>query len=106
MISQRAEDDLVRIYAYLYIQYDPEAAERFRLLAEKALLQLGQHTDIGPHPGWATRHQQVRFWVISRTNYIVYYEDTVSIERILDGRRDVHRIIELGVEEEPDDRQE
>ena len=34
-------------------------------------------------------------------NYLIYYEpgkDAVSIERVLDGRRDVRRIIEKGVE--------
>lgn len=106
VISQKAEDDLARLYTYLRTQYDIEAAERFRIRAEKALLVLGQHPDIGPHPGWATRHQHLRFWIISKTNYIIYYEsleDKVSIERVLDGRRDVHRIIELGLEGEPED---
>jgi plasmid stabilization system protein ParE len=106
VIGQRAEDDLARIYAYLRTQYDLEAAERFRVRAEKAFLQLGQHPDIGPHPGWATRHQRLRFWMINKSNYIIYYESLdkmISIERVLDGRRDVHRIIELGIEEEGDD---
>jgi plasmid stabilization system protein ParE len=105
IISQRAEDDLVRIYAYLRTQYDLEAAERFRTRAEKALLQLGQHPEIGPHPGWATCHQRLRFWIISKSNYIIYYEaleEKISVERVLDGRRDVHRIIELGIEDDPE----
>ena len=106
VISQRAEDDLTRIYSYLRIQYDLDAAERFRLRAERALSQLGQHPEIGPHPGWATRHQRLRFWIISKSNYIIYYEvleGSVSIERVLDGRRDVRRIIELGFENEPEE---
>lgn len=40
----------------------------------------------------------------SRTRYIIYYEcreTEVSIERVLDGRRDVQRILELGMEGEP-----
>jgi hypothetical protein len=44
----------------------------------------------------------LRFWVISKTNYLIYYfpiKDGVSIERVLDGRRDVGRIINLGVDE-------
>jgi hypothetical protein len=47
----------------------------------------------------------LRFWVISRTNFLIYYlpdERGVSIERVLDGRRDVARIIERGREEPPD----
>jgi len=105
VISEKAEDDLARIYAYLKSRYDPDAAEHFRMRAEKALKRLEQQPGLGPHTGWATRHQQLRFWVISRTNYIIYYEaqtDQVSIERVLDGRRDVHRIVELGIEEPPD----
>ena len=105
VISQKAEDDLARIYSYL-TRYDMDAAERFPIRAENALLLLGQHPDVGPHPAWATQHQQIRFWIISKSNYIIYYEsraDSVSIERVLDGRRDVHRIIELGLENDPED---
>jgi plasmid stabilization system protein ParE len=105
VISQQAEDDLARIYSYLRIHNDIDTAERFRLRAERALTQLGQHPEIGPHPAWATRHHRLRFWIISKSNYIIYYEpleDKVSIERVLDGRRDVHRIIELGFEDEPE----
>src|SRR6266852_7778940 len=105
VIAEKAEDDLARIYADLRHRYDLETADHFRMRAEKALKQLGQQPEMGPHPGWATSHQQLRFWVISRTNYIIYYEaqtDQVSIERVLDGRRDVHRVVELGIEESPD----
>ena len=106
VISREAEDDLARIYTYLCTRYDLEAAERFRIRAEKALILLSEHPDIGPHPGWATRHQRLRFWIVSKSNYIIYYEsmhDKISIERVLDGRRNVHRIIELGLEDEPDE---
>jgi plasmid stabilization system protein ParE len=102
LISARAEADLARVYADLAIHYDIDAAERFRMRAERALGQLGTHAFLGPHPAWATRHKRLRFWVISKSNYILYYEalqDAVSIERILDGRRDVHRIVELGIED-------
>jgi len=40
--------------------------------------------------------------VISRSGYVIYYEsrrEDVSIERVLDGRRDVCRIIEFGSED-------
>jgi hypothetical protein len=39
---------------------------------------------------------------------MIYYqpdEHGVSIERVLDGRRDVARIIELGLEDPPDQEQ-
>ena len=101
LISQRAEEDLARIYAYIASRH-PGAAERFRIEAEKALASLGQNPELGPRPGWKTRHTRLRFWVISRFhNYLIYYEpgpNAVSIEGILDGRRDVRRIIEQGVE--------
>ncbi len=103
LISQRAEGDLASIYAFLFARAAPDVAERFRSDAERALAHLSRHPQTGPHPGWATRHRALRFWVISRTPYIIYYEcrgDIVSIERVLDGRREVRRIIELGIEDE------
>lgn len=106
VISDKAAGDLARIYAWLSTNRDPDTSERFRIRTERALKQLGTHPELGPHPGWTTRHQKLRFWVISNTNYIIYYEstaDSVSIERVLDGRRDVHRIVESGAEEPPDD---
>ena len=105
LISQRAEGDLARIYAFLFVQAAPDVAERFRSDAEHALAHLSRHPRTGPHPGWATRHRALRFWVISRTPYIIFYEchgDAVSIERVLDGRRDTHRIVELGLEDAPE----
>ncbi len=105
LISQRAEGDLARIYTFLYSQAAPDVAERFRGNAERALAHVGRNPETGPHPAWATGHRALRFWVISRTPYIIYYElhgGTVSIERVLDGRRDVHRIIELGTEDAPE----
>ncbi|MEY2407767.1 MAG: ParE toxin of type toxin-antitoxin system, parDE [Verrucomicrobiota bacterium] len=101
VISRRAEEDLARIYASIAARH-PGAAERFRIEAEKALASLGRNAELGPRPGWKTRHTRLRFWVISRFhNYLIYYEpgqDAVSIERVLDGRRDVTRIVEEGVE--------
>jgi plasmid stabilization system protein ParE len=44
----------------------------------------------------------LRFWVISRIHYLIYYlldDQGVGIERVLDGRHDVARMIELGTEE-------
>jgi plasmid stabilization system protein ParE len=77
-------------------------------LAQKATELLVQHPQAGPHPRWATRHKTLRYWVIGRTNFMIYYqpdEHGVSIERVLDGRRDVARIIELGLEDPPDQEQ-
>ncbi|HWX20594.1 MAG TPA: type II toxin-antitoxin system RelE/ParE family toxin [Candidatus Binatia bacterium] len=103
-ISGRAEADLVQIYAYLAVHRGVDAAERFRKSAGMALDQLGKHPALGPHPGWATRHTDLHFWVITRSSYLIFYESCgaeVSIERVLDGRRDVRRIIESRLEEPP-----
>ena len=101
LISRLAEEDLARIYASIAARH-PDAAERFRSEAEKALTSLSRNPELGPCPGWKTGHSRLRFWIISRFhNYLIYYEsgkDTVSIERVLDGRRDVRRIMEEGIE--------
>jgi plasmid stabilization system protein ParE len=104
-ISARAQSDLDRIFASIYVRQRPEAADRFLVLAREATAFLVQHPLAGPHPRWATRHTTLRFWVISRTNFLIYYlpdEQGVSIERVLDGRRDVARIMDLGLEDPPD----
>lgn len=107
LISRRAEDDLAGIYAGIAAG-NPDAAERFMREAENALALLGLHPELGPRPGWKTRHPRLRFWVISHFhNYLIYYEpraDAVSIERVLDGRRDVRRIVERSIEHpDPED---
>jgi plasmid stabilization system protein ParE len=104
-ISARAQSDLDRIFAYIFVKQSPKAAERFLELAQEAAGFLGQHPEAGPHPRWATRHKSLRFWVISRTNFLIYYfadEHGVNIERVLDGRRDVARIIEVGMDDPSD----
>jgi plasmid stabilization system protein ParE len=104
-ISERAQSDLDRIFARISVRQGPEAAARFLELAREAARFLVLHPLAGPHPRWATRHRTLRFWVISRTNYLIYYlpdEEGVSVERVLDGRRDVARIMELGMEDPPD----
>ena len=103
-ISARAQSDLELIFAGIYVRQGVRAAERFLELARKSTEFIAQHPLAGPHPSWAIRHRSLRFWVISRTNYLIYYfqdEQGVSIERVLDGRRDVARIMELGVEDAP-----
>ena len=102
LVSQRAEEDLARIYGTIAMS-NPDAAERFKLEAEKALALLSEHPELGPRPGWETCHRKLRFWVVSRfNNYLIYYElreNDLSVERVLDGRRDVRRIVEEGDED-------
>jgi plasmid stabilization system protein ParE len=102
LLSARAQSDLDRIFAHIYLRQSPMAADRFLELAKEAAGFIGQHPLAGSHPSWATRHKTLRFWVISRTKYLIFYlaeDQEVSIERVLDGRRDVTRIMEFGVEE-------
>jgi plasmid stabilization system protein ParE len=97
-ISARAQTDLERIFAFIYARQGSRAAEQFLELAREAAGFLAQHPLAGPHPRWATRHRSLRFWVISRTNYLIYYlldDQGVSIERVLDGRREFVRVVEL-----------
>jgi|SRR5687767_5719703 len=96
--SARASDDLANIYAYIHARRGVQSADRFLDAARATVEFLAEHPDAGPHPQWTSRHKNLRFWVISRTNYIVDYfaeHDHVSIERVLDGRRDVKRIMNL-----------
>ena len=100
-ISARARDDLDYIVACICARQGLAAGDRFLDLARQAVAFLVQHPAAGPHPRWATRHKALRFWVITKTNFLIYYfpEDRgISIERVLDGRRDVERIIEQGFE--------
>ena len=101
-ISARARDDLDYIFACICARQGMDAGDRFLDLARQAVAFLVQHPEAGPHPSWAARHKTLLFWVISKTKFLIYYfpEDRgVSIERVLDGRRDVKRIIEQGFEE-------
>ena len=101
-ISARARDDLDYIFAFICARQGMAAGNQFLDLARQTVAFLVQHPEAGPHPSWAARHKTLRFWVISKTNFLIYYfpEDRgVSIERVLDGRRDVERIIEQGFEE-------
>ena len=103
-ISAYEARDLDLIFARICVQQSEKAAERFLELARKSTQFIAEHPLAGPHPRWATRHRTLRFWVISRTNFLIYYfadEHGVSIERVLDGRRDVARIMERRVEDTP-----
>jgi plasmid stabilization system protein ParE len=104
LISQRAMDDLACIWAWQAVNFNETTAELFKSRVEAAFDLLRRHPEAGPHPAWATRHSELRFWVISHTRYLVFYEfhgRKISIERVLDGRRDVQRIIKWGQEYPP-----
>jgi hypothetical protein len=63
--------DLDHIFAHIFIRQGAEAADRFLELANEAAdFRPNTH---GQVPRWATRHKDLRFWVISRTNFLIYY---------------------------------
>jgi plasmid stabilization system protein ParE len=102
LISRRAEDDLAGLYTWVAVRHGEQAAELFRERVEEALALLREHPQAGSHPSWATGHEHLRYWIISRTPCVIYYEyrpDEISIERVLHGRRDVRRIVESGLQE-------
>ena len=104
-LSARALTDLDCIFAWISAHQGPKAAGQFLDRAREAAEFLAAHPLAAMQPRWATRHRALRFWVTSRTNFLIYYlpdEDGVSIERVLDGRRDVARIINRELEEPPD----
>jgi len=104
-LSTRAQGDLDRIYAYLYTARGAKAADAFLEQAQRATAFIAQNPFAGPHPSWATRHRTLRFWVISGTRFLIFYipeEKEISIERVLDGRRDVKRILEHAIEDPPE----
>jgi len=108
-ISARARDDLYYIYAYSCARYGNDAADDLLTRIKEAIEFLAAHPEAGPHPPWATRYDALRFWVIRKTRFLVFYfpdASDISIERVLDGRRDVKRIIQDGLEEPPPEDQD
>jgi toxin ParE1/3/4 len=99
VISERAEEDLAHVFAYI-AQDRPSSAEAFKSATEESFRLLATHPEIGPRVSFRTRHQGLRFWPINDfQNFVIYYvveEDTVSIERVLDGRREVRRVLRTG----------
>jgi plasmid stabilization system protein ParE len=87
-ISNRAQSDLDRIFARIYVRQGPPAADQFLELAREAAEFIVEHPLAGSHPRWASRHKLL--------------QSGVSIERVLDGRRDVARIMEFGLEDPPE----
>ena len=99
LISQRAEADLAYIFAMIALER-PSSAEAFKRAVEQNVELLSANPAIGPAIRFRTRHKRLRFCPITDfQNYIIYYsvgENEVSIERVLDGRRDVLRLLRSG----------
>ena len=98
VVEQAAEDDLVETAMYI-LQNQPAAATRFIPAARASFERLAGHPEIGRN--YKTTHprlQGIRLWrVRGFEKYLIFYradEQTVFIERVLYGGRDLERILE------------
>jgi toxin ParE1/3/4 len=97
---QAASDDVVRQFRYYLVAVNvPEVAIRFREAVRNTVQSLRQHPLVGArHPSTNRHLQNLRSWPVVRFESIrIYYlvdEDTISIIRILHGKRDVKRILD------------
>ncbi len=98
VVEQAAEEDLVETAMYI-LQDQPVAGTRFIPAARDSFERLAEHPEIGrsydtTHP----RLQDIRLWrVRGFENYLIFYraeEQTVFIERVLYGGRDIERLLE------------
>ncbi len=97
-MEQAAEEDLVETALYI-LQGQPAAGTRFIPAARASFARLAEHPEIGRH--YETSHprlQGIRIWrVRGFENYLIFYraeEQTVFIERVLYGGRDIARLLE------------
>lgn len=98
---QAASDDVVRQFRYyLVTQNLPEVAIRFRTAVRQTIQTLQQHPLVGPR--YRSNNPQLdnlRTWAVTGFEAIrTYYrvdQDTLRIVRILHGKRDVQRILEV-----------
>lgn len=98
VVERAAEEDLVATTTDI-LQDSPSAARRFVTAARRTFEQLARQPEMGrqyqtPHP----RLQGLRIWRIRGfTRYLIFYratEETVFIERVLYGGRDIARILD------------
>lgn len=98
VVERAAEDDLFENTEYIR-QDRPSAASEFVTTARATFEQLAEHPEIGrryqtTHP----RLQHLRIWRIRRfEDYLIFYrmtKDTVFVEPVLYGGRDLGRILE------------
>jgi len=83
-----AEEDLVQIFEYIYID-NPEAAARFVERMDTATKKLESFPRTGPIPN-DNRLKLLGYRMLVIDNYIVFYvliKDVVEIRRIVHGKR-------------------
>jgi plasmid stabilization system protein ParE len=90
--------DVENIARYYMEQETPATALKFARAVEKTLSLLAMFPEMGsPWESNEPRLQGVRFQNVSRfRNYLIFYRMTepgLYVERIVDGRRDLERIL-------------
>jgi toxin ParE1/3/4 len=98
IVERAAEDDLFESTAYIQSN-NPAAAQRFVQAVRDTFERLADYPEMGrryqtTHP----RLQELRIWRVSGfENYLIFYrtsEDTLFIERVLYGTRDIDHLLE------------
>ena len=95
-----ASDDVVRQFRYYLVTLGrPDVALRFRASVRSTIQTLKKNPYLGAH--YAVRNPQLpelRCWPVADfEQFGIYYtvgDDTVSLIRILHGRRNIRRILE------------
>jgi plasmid stabilization system protein ParE len=101
LYRQAADDDVVRQFRYYLVTLNvPDVAVRFRDAVRRTVQSLGQHPFAGPRYRSSPRHlQDLRSWPVAGFEATrIYYlrdDDAIHVIRILHGKRDVKRILEL-----------
>ena len=96
-LVKSAEDDLVEIYEYIFINDSEETADRIYLKLEEKILSLQNY----PNRGHVSEEMNLFvFDVFLEINYkpyrIIYQviKDTIFVRCVLDGRRDLQSLLQ------------
>ena len=99
VVEQAAETDLFEAVAYYRRDGSPATARRFVAAAQDTFAQLAQMPDMGRR--YQTDHPRLHHLHVWRVRgferYLIFYhatEDTLFIERVLHGTRDIEHLLE------------
>jgi len=99
VVERAAEEDLFAAVAYYIQQGTPATARRFVTAVQETFARLAETPDIGHRYQTAQpRLQHLHVWRVRRFDrYLIFYhatEQTLFIERVLHGARDIERLLE------------
>ncbi|MAT57298.1 MAG: plasmid stabilization protein [Ignavibacteriae bacterium] len=96
-LVKSAEDDLVEIYEYIFINDSEETADRIYLKLEEKILSLQNY----PNRGHVSEEMNLLgiddFLEINYKPYRIIYQvikDTIFVRCVLDGRRDLQSLLQ------------